>query len=1064
MVPPPDETPESLGDGVTGSDVGPPEDSSAQSIGEGVTGSDVGPAADSSPQSIGEELTSGDFDSELEEFGGVDPLDFNEIVDLESRYEIIEVLGRGGMGEVLKAKDKRLSRMVAIKRMLGEVAQSKQAARRFLTEAQSVAQAKHVNIVDIYEMERSEEGPYIVMEYVEGGSLGDWLQGGALELSEAVDVIAQVCDGLQKAHDAGIVHRDIKPDNILMTLDGTPKLGDFGLARQETVDGGKTQAGVMLGTLDFMSREQKEDASQADARSDQWSLAATLYQVTTGESPRVIDLDDVPETIRGVLQQALKGNPASRYESVKAFGHALRKAMLDETAPSATTDGLQQGQCPKCGMNNELSSKFCMSCSESLREPCLNCDEEIGVWVTYCTQCRRYQLDLAKAKSDEYEEQKKTIAGLRVSCRFDEAKGLAAGMSEESNSRLTAYAKWAATESEAIAEESKQRVAERDASVKEARRLVQEDQLEEAVRTLEQIPEALQNRAMEKLQKEIEAKNADLAARVRELVEDAESLKQQVEVNAASQDYTAAIRAAETLADRPERELAEYVPWAQSRVEGLKETLAEWEQKRAELLEEAEAAHKEDQFETAIDLLDQVPSSLVFDPVTEIGDESVHARRVGELLQLSRAGLKRRREIEDLQAQFRDLQSEIPSMRGEYRHAEALLLLEQMIERDEQELSEYRDWGREQHDTLAAELKQLTDEAQVLLKEALECRERYADDEGISLLERIAEPLRNDAVTEALEGMRKRVASARRLRKGISESVANKEFDALERGIERYLEIRPDDAAVKRLSEKVDKRREQRQVRFGEVVDRALEQLLEARYDKAISLLERIPTSLRRGSSRTKLLLKTCRSGATLRTTALAELDLAPLEERIVNPRTGSVGNYRTFLHRNNQEGRPISDLKFREALDNYLNSADAEVEDVLDFIFDDDDDLVMDDDLVPRESGTSHWWEGLFDWLDLEMALFVGFLFLLTLIPAVAAHLAFVFLGWLAVAVVFCLVAVIMTAVFSTMTGDDGAWIRVALAYAAPAVMWAVIVVIHVWVFGSDIWSIRWQELTGWF
>jgi len=227
MVPPPDETPKSLGDGVTGSDVGRSEPSPSQSIGEGVTG--------------------GDFDSEMEEFGGVDPLDFNEIVDLESRYEIIEVLGRGGMGEVLKAKDRRLGRTVAIKRMLGELAQSRQASRRFLTEAQSVAALSHFNIVGLYEMERSAEGPYIVMEFVEGGSVGDRLKDGAMELAEAVGIIAQVCDGLQKAHDTGIVHRDIKPDNILLTKDGAPKLGDFGLARQETVDGGKTQAGPSWG-------------------------------------------------------------------------------------------------------------------------------------------------------------------------------------------------------------------------------------------------------------------------------------------------------------------------------------------------------------------------------------------------------------------------------------------------------------------------------------------------------------------------------------------------------------------------------------------------------------------------------------------------------------------------------------------------------------------------------------------------------------------------------------------------------------------------------------------------
>jgi hypothetical protein len=153
MANPSDETPRSLGDGVTGSDVGPAEDSSAQSIGEGVTGSDVGSPGTSSAQSLGDQSTTGDMSSSVsdlldlgEDFGE----ESDEIVDLEARYEIQKTLGIGGMGEVVLARDKRLNRKVAIKRLKEELVASRRAAQRFLTEAQSVAALNHFNIVQIY--------------------------------------------------------------------------------------------------------------------------------------------------------------------------------------------------------------------------------------------------------------------------------------------------------------------------------------------------------------------------------------------------------------------------------------------------------------------------------------------------------------------------------------------------------------------------------------------------------------------------------------------------------------------------------------------------------------------------------------------------------------------------------------------------------------------------------------------------------------------------------------------------------------------------------------------------
>ncbi len=184
-------------------------------------------------RSLGDERTVGDA------AGGQDTaIDDIDVVDLESRYRIEGTLGQGGMGAVLLATDTRLDRKVAIKRILGESSGNRTAVNRFLTEAKSIAALNHPNVVQIYDYGRAKDGPFLIMEYVDGGSLLDRCKAGALPLADAIELACQICDGLAKAHDAGIVHRDIKPANVLLTKDGTPKLTDFGLAKAEASDHG----------------------------------------------------------------------------------------------------------------------------------------------------------------------------------------------------------------------------------------------------------------------------------------------------------------------------------------------------------------------------------------------------------------------------------------------------------------------------------------------------------------------------------------------------------------------------------------------------------------------------------------------------------------------------------------------------------------------------------------------------------------------------------------------------------------------------------------------------------
>jgi O-acetyl-ADP-ribose deacetylase (regulator of RNase III) len=324
--------------------------------------------------SIGDERTLGD------NISGQDAV--IEVIDLEARYRVEGTLGQGGMGAVLLATDTRLDRKVAIKRILGEAAANRLSVLRFLTEAKSIAALNHPNIVQIYDYGRAKDGPFLIMEHVAGGSLLDKCHDGALPLEEAVAMACQLCDGLAKAHDLGIIHRDIKPANVLLTKDGIPKLTDFGLAKAQSGDHGQTMTGAVLGTPDFMPPEQRKDAALVDHRSDLWSLAATLYQMVTGRSPKIIRFDLLPPGLTSVLGKALEESKEDRYQSAREFRDALKtpRGAAGRSEESTTaTDSLNEtpqrsviapadiGVCPTgAGILDVGAEGLCYSANDNL--------------------------------------------------------------------------------------------------------------------------------------------------------------------------------------------------------------------------------------------------------------------------------------------------------------------------------------------------------------------------------------------------------------------------------------------------------------------------------------------------------------------------------------------------------------------------------------------------------------------------------------------------------------------------------------------------------------------------
>ncbi len=207
---------------------------------------------------------------------------------IADRYEIAGPLGRGGMAEVYEARDRVLDRSVAVKVLAERYSHDDRFVTRFRREAQSAARLNHRNIVSVYDTGSANGTPYIVMEKVDGPTLADIIRAeGALAPERAAEIGAAVAEALEAAHREGLVHRDVKPGNIMVTRGGEVKVMDFGIARA-AADDTLTQTGTVLGTASYLSPEQASGAT-VDARSDVYSLGCVLYEMLTGRPPFASD-------------------------------------------------------------------------------------------------------------------------------------------------------------------------------------------------------------------------------------------------------------------------------------------------------------------------------------------------------------------------------------------------------------------------------------------------------------------------------------------------------------------------------------------------------------------------------------------------------------------------------------------------------------------------------------------------------------------------------------------------------------------------------------------------------
>ena len=357
-----------------------------------------------------------------------------------SHYQILSALGAGGMGEVYLAEDTRLRRKVALKLLPEKFTQDAERIVRFEQEARAASALNHPNIITIYDIGQQNNLWFMATEFVDGSTLRQRVAGnGALSLRDVLGIAEQIANALAAAHSAGVIHRDIKPDNVMVRRDGYVKVLDFGLAKltenqnsedDATLRKSITDSGTIMGTVSYMSPEQAR-GQRVDARSDIFSLGVVLYEMIAGQTPfggtSAVDViasilrneplplarfaPDTPEELDRIAMKALVKDREQRYQTIKDLALDLKQfaqelefksrlARAGQTykseergtrifaapsQPSAPT--ASQLICQQCHEANPTTAKFCLHCGSALVARCTNCQTVLPTGAKFCMSC-----------------------------------------------------------------------------------------------------------------------------------------------------------------------------------------------------------------------------------------------------------------------------------------------------------------------------------------------------------------------------------------------------------------------------------------------------------------------------------------------------------------------------------------------------------------------------------------------------------------------------------------------------------------------------------------------------
>jgi tetratricopeptide (TPR) repeat protein len=522
---------------------------------------------------------------------------------------IVAKVGEGGFGTVYKAVDQTLQRPVAVKVMLQSLSSNLEFVQKFIREAVTAAQLNHRNIVAIHKVDRDERRGlhYLVMEFVEGETLSDVVEReGVLDVDKLLPIAMQACDALATAHEANIVHRDIKPDNLMIDGSGTVKITDFGLAKSLASDAKTTK---VMGTPHYMSPEQFEGTA-VDGRSDVYSLGVTFYFLLSKERPyegentvqiiysiltqdpkELTDLaPDVPKPLWTVIQRMIAKKPEDRYGSLRDTMQDLRR-LQRKAAPD-------RSQCSECGAKNPKKRKFCRGCGAELLVKCPSCGSAEPAGTKVCGECGADLARLVKVrKALQAGKRFKALADLR---RAEESFREALDH-DESN-----------TEAHAELNVISQTIGEVERFKSEADELLHTGELQSALQHIEELlrrhPKAIEVREhRDRLRKQV------AAHRVNSLVEQAEAAVTDGDVRRALERLDGALRV------DPERSDV------RARRDELAQQVAQVTESRQKAVEALAAGRYEDAFSMASEVLKLAPGDTAMEEVQRKARDSVES-------------------------------------------------------------------------------------------------------------------------------------------------------------------------------------------------------------------------------------------------------------------------------------------------------------------------------------------------------------------------------------------------------------------------------------------------------
>lgn len=281
-----------------------------------------------------------------------------EVAHLFPGFEVRKLIGRGGMGAVYEARQLDLDRRVAVKVLPRETSLDEGFVQRFQREARALARLQHPGIVAVYQSGTAQDGRlYFVMEHVDGTTLFDLIHAGHLTVSQALEIVKQICEALAYAHEEGVVHRDIKPSNILVDKKGRVKIADFGLAKLARSPKGEaaslmhTQTGYVMGTPDYAAPEQMRGGVEVDHRADIYSLGVMLYEMLTGQVPRGLFVPPSEKTgtdarLDKVVLRALHENPERRYQQATQMRDEVTRTQAGGLRGGDAVPGATQSATP----------------------------------------------------------------------------------------------------------------------------------------------------------------------------------------------------------------------------------------------------------------------------------------------------------------------------------------------------------------------------------------------------------------------------------------------------------------------------------------------------------------------------------------------------------------------------------------------------------------------------------------------------------------------------------------------------------------------------------------------